>query len=118
MTVNQQSRPYQWGLQRTITPRFGARLILNGSRLDFLWDRSGFIGIFTPEQGKQLDSAFPNIIKQLENQVSLGHLDARKQRSITLQHAGFTCEADTLGSHGYLYIAIYPIATLTETLAP
>ncbi|MBV7315423.1 type IV toxin-antitoxin system YeeU family antitoxin [Shewanella sp. NIFS-20-20] len=108
MTTIQSSLPYQWGLQRNITPRFGARLILQGSRLDFLWDRSGFVGNFPPEQGQLLNDAFPEIIKQLENQVSLGHLDARQQRSITLQHASFTCEADTLGSHGYLYIAIYP----------
>ncbi|MEW9220355.1 type IV toxin-antitoxin system YeeU family antitoxin, partial [Klebsiella pneumoniae] len=23
-------------------------------------------------------------------------------------HNGFTCEADTLGSYGYVYIAVYP----------
>ncbi|HCR2157059.1 TPA: type IV toxin-antitoxin system YeeU family antitoxin, partial [Enterobacter asburiae] len=27
---------------------------------------------------------------------------------VTLYHNGFTCEADTLGSCGYVYIAIYP----------
>jgi hypothetical protein len=105
----QASTPHQWGLQRSITPRFGARLILQGSRLDFLWDRSGFIGNFSEEQGQQLNDAFPEFIKQLENQVSVGKLDARQQRCVNLQHAGFICEADTLGSHGYLYIAIYPI---------
>ncbi|WP_218792407.1 type IV toxin-antitoxin system YeeU family antitoxin, partial [Klebsiella pneumoniae] len=25
----------------------------------------------------------------------------------TLYHNGFTCEADTLGSSGYVYIAVY-----------
>ncbi len=108
MTTIKSSTSYQWGLQRNITPRFSARLILQGSRLDFLWDRSGFVGSFPPDKGQQLNDAFPEIIKQLENQVSLGHLDARQQRCVTLQHASFTCEADTLGSHGYLYIAIYP----------
>ena len=108
MTTIQPPKAYQWGLQRDISPRFGARLILRGCRLDFLWDRSGFAGSFTPEQGQQLNDAFPEIIKQLENQVSLGFIDARQQRCISLQHAGFTCEADSLGSHGYLYIAIYP----------
>lgn len=113
MTTKKQLMPHHWGLPRDITPRFGARLILQGSRLDFLWDRSGFIGTFTPEQGHQLNNAFPEIIKQLERQVTLGHLDPRKQHCITLQHSGFTCEADTLGSHGYLYIAIY-IAAVTQ----
>ena len=108
MTTIQPSTPYQWGLQRNITPRFGARLIQRGSRLDFLWDRSGFVGSFPHDLGLQLNDAFPEIIKKLENQVSLGHLDAHQQRCVTLQHASFTCEADTLGSHGYLYITIYP----------
>jgi len=111
MTTIQQSNTYQWGLQRTMTPRFSARLILRGSRLDFLRDRSAIIGNFTPEQGQQLNDAFPEIIKQLESQVSLGHLDARQQGCITLKHAGFICEADSLGSHGYLYIAIYQNVT-------
>ncbi|WP_108944157.1 type IV toxin-antitoxin system YeeU family antitoxin [Shewanella halifaxensis] len=109
MTTIQPSTPYQWGLQRNITPRFGARLIQQGNRLDFLWDRSGFVGSFSPQLGQQLNDAFPEIIKQLEDQAALGYLDPRQQRCITLQHAGFICEADTLGSHGYLYITIYPI---------
>ncbi|MCL1145384.1 type IV toxin-antitoxin system YeeU family antitoxin [Shewanella marinintestina] len=108
MTTIQPSMPYQWGLQRNITPRFGARLILQGSRLDFLWDRSGFVGNFPPEQGQLLNDAFPEIIKQLENQVLSGKLDHRHQQCVEIQQGDFTCEADTLGSHGYLYIAIYP----------
>lgn len=108
MTTIQPPSTYQWRLQRDISPRFGARLILQSCRLDFLWDRSGFVSSFTPEQGQQLNDAFPEIIKQLEIQVSLGSIDTRQQRCISLQHAGFTCEADSLGSHGYLYIAIYP----------
>lgn len=111
MTTNKQPIPHQWGLSRDIIPLFGARLILHGSRLDFLWDRSGFIGTFTSEQGQQLNNVFPEIIKQLEHQITLGHLDPRQQQCITLQHSGFSCEADTLGSHGYLYIAIYPTSS-------
>lgn len=107
MTMTQQSNTHQWGLPRTMTPRFGARLILSGCRLDFLWDRSGFVGSFTPEQGQQLNDAFPEIIKQLESQVLSGKLDHRHQHCVTIQQGDFTCEADTLGSHGYLYIAIY-----------
>lgn len=30
------------------------------------------------------------------------------EHSVTLYHNGLTCEADTLGSCGYVYIAIYP----------
>ncbi|WP_109112781.1 type IV toxin-antitoxin system YeeU family antitoxin [Aeromonas caviae] len=36
------------------------------------------------------------------------YLDAQRQHCITIPHGGFTCEADTLGSHGYVYVAIYP----------
>jgi len=28
------------------------------------------------------------------------------------QHSGFTCEAATLSSHGYVYLAIYPLASM------
>ncbi|WP_224430929.1 type IV toxin-antitoxin system YeeU family antitoxin [Aeromonas rivuli] len=30
-------------------------------------------------------------------------------------HAGFTCEADTLGNHGYVYICIYSAASMGAT---
>ena len=33
------------------------------------------------------------------------------QHCVTLYHNGLTCEADTLGSCGYVYIAIYPEQT-------
>ncbi|WP_145544273.1 type IV toxin-antitoxin system YeeU family antitoxin [Yersinia massiliensis] len=29
------------------------------------------------------------------------------QQCITVRHGGFICDADTLGSYGYLYIAAY-----------
>lgn len=96
-----------WGLPRDISPHFGARLIQNRYRLDFLSDRASLIGEWTEETIDRLDQAFPAIIKQLEAKLLTGELDAQRQQCITLQHDGFTCEADTLGSHGYLYIAIY-----------
>lgn len=40
----------------------------------------------------------------------IGELDARRQQRNTLQHSGFTYEAEALGSHGYVYIAIPPAA--------
>lgn len=58
------------------------------------------------------DQAFPEIIKTLETKLLTGELDARRQQCITLQHGGFTCEADTLGSHGYVYICIYPATSM------
>ena len=87
----------QWGLERNITPCFGARLVQEGNRLYFLTDRAGFD-----------DQVFPLMMKQLERMLTTGELAPRCQHCVTLHHNGLTCEADTLGSHGYVYIAIYP----------
>jgi cytoskeleton bundling-enhancing protein CbeA-like protein len=46
-------------------------------------------------------------MKQLELMLTSGELNPRHQHCVTLYAKGLTCEADTLGSHGYLYIAIY-----------
>ncbi|MFM5166060.1 type IV toxin-antitoxin system YeeU family antitoxin [Aeromonas veronii] len=97
-----------WGLPRDISPRFGARLIQSRYRLDFLSDRASLIGNWSEVQIAKLDLAFPEIIKALEAKLLTGELDAQRQHCITIQHSCFTCEADTLGSHGYVYIAIYP----------
>lgn len=101
-----------WGLPRDITPRFGARLIQNRYRLDFLSDRASLIGEWSEEAINKLDLAFPAIIKALEGKLLTGELDAQRQQCITFLHGGFTCEADTLGSHGYVYIAVYPVIAL------
>lgn len=95
-----------WGLPRDISPRFGARLIQRRYRLDFLSDRASLIGEWSEAQIDELNQAFPEIIKALEAKLLTGELDACRQQCITLQHGGFTCEADTLGSHG---MAIYPM---------
>ncbi|WP_429186605.1 type IV toxin-antitoxin system YeeU family antitoxin [Aeromonas veronii] len=101
----------QWGLPHTVTPRFGARLIQEHHRLHFLSDRVSLIGDWEEETIGQLEAVFPPIIKELEVKLLTGELDARRQLRITLQHDGFTCDADTLGSHGYVYVAIYPAAS-------
>lgn len=98
--------PY-WGLQHDISPRLGARLVQQGARLHFLGDRAGCIGIFDPEVVQALDLAFPMLIERLERLLRSGELDPRRQHCVVVQHAGFTCEADTLGSFGYVYIAAY-----------
>ncbi|ATM00260.1 hypothetical protein CK910_18680 [Aeromonas sp. CA23] len=101
-----------WGLPHTVTPRFGARLIQEHHRLHFLSDRASLIGEWEEEAIDRLEDVFPAIIKELEARLLTGELDARCQQRITIQHSGFTCEADTLGSHGYVYLAIYPLASM------
>ncbi|HAT1553091.1 TPA: hypothetical protein I8X56_003900 [Aeromonas hydrophila] len=102
----------QWGLLHTVTPRFGARLIQEHHRLHFLSDRASLVGKWEEEAIDRLEAAFPEIIKALETKQLTGELNAQRQQRITLQHGGFTCEADTLGSHGYVYIVIYPATSM------
>lgn len=110
-TPDQPTRIFaQWGLPHTVTPRFGARLIQEHHRLHFLSDRASLVGEWAEEAIERLEAAFPHIIKELESKLLTGELDARRQQRITFQHGGFTCEADTLGSYGYVYIAIYRTA--------
>ncbi|OHY95237.1 hypothetical protein BJD16_09085 [Aeromonas sobria] len=102
----------QWGLPHTVTPRFGARLIQEHHRLHLLSDRASLIGEWEEVAIDRLEAAFPTIIIELESKLLTGELGARCQQRITIQHCGFTCEADTLGSHGYVYIAIYPATSM------
>ncbi|PQQ40261.1 hypothetical protein C6H65_16100 [Photorhabdus luminescens] len=92
----------QWGLKRVITPCFGARLVQEGNRLHFLADRAGFSGAFSDSDALRLDQAFPLMLKQLELMLISGELNPRHQHCVTLYHNGLTCEADTLGSCGYV----------------
>ena len=84
-----------------------------GNQLHFLADRAGFTGDFSDDEVLRLDQAFPLIMKQLEQRLAAGELNPRHQQRVTLHHIGLTYQADTLGSHGYVYIAIYPSSTLT-----
>jgi cytoskeleton bundling-enhancing protein CbeA-like protein len=52
-------------------------------------------------------------MKQLEQMLSASELNPCHQQRVTLHHFGLSYEADTLGSHGYLYIVIYPSSTVT-----
>ena len=101
----------QWGLKRAMTPCFGARLVQEGNRLHYLADRAGFSGALTDDFSMRLDQAFPLMMKQLELMLTSGELSPRNQHCVTLYHNGLTCEADTLGSCGYVYIVVYPDQT-------
>ncbi|HBZ4253470.1 type IV toxin-antitoxin system YeeU family antitoxin [Klebsiella pneumoniae] len=97
-----------WGLWRDVTPLFGTRLVQEGHNLHFLADRAGFSGVFSESDARHLDQAFPLFMKQMEGMLLSGELEPRRAKGITLQAKELTCEADTLGSCGYVYIAIYP----------
>ncbi|HCH7897227.1 type IV toxin-antitoxin system YeeU family antitoxin [Raoultella ornithinolytica] len=103
-----------WGLKRDILPCFSARLVQEGYRLHFLADRAGISGAFNEQEALRLDQDFPLVMKQLELMLTTGELNPRHQHFVTLYHNGLTCEADTLGSHGYVYIVIYPQASATK----
>ncbi|EEP9435973.1 hypothetical protein HCO87_000732 [Salmonella enterica subsp. enterica serovar Reading] len=79
-----------------------------GNRLHYLADRASITGKFSEAECLKLDVAFPHFISQMESMLTTGEMNPRHAHCVTLYHNGFTCEADTLGSCGYVYIAIYP----------
>lgn len=103
-----------WGLKRNITPCFGARLVQEGNRLHYLNDRASITGQFSDTHLRHLDQAFPVLLKQLELMLTSGELNPCHQHGVTLYAKGLTCEADSLGSHGYIYLAIYPTPATAE----
>ncbi|HDS5593140.1 TPA: type IV toxin-antitoxin system YeeU family antitoxin [Enterobacter hormaechei subsp. xiangfangensis] len=98
----------EWGLKRNITPQFGARLVQESNRLHYLSDRADIAGQFSDAEARQLDQAFPLMLKQLELMLVSGGLNPHHQHCVTLYHNALICEADTLGSCGYVFVAIYP----------
>jgi cytoskeleton bundling-enhancing protein CbeA-like protein len=112
ITTHDISEPW-WGLRPGVSPCFGVRLVQEGNRLHYLADRASISGIFSDEDLRHLDQSFPVLLKQLELMLTSGELNPRHQHGVTLYAKGLTCEADTLGSHGYVYIAIYPIPVAT-----
>ncbi|MFZ4170252.1 type IV toxin-antitoxin system YeeU family antitoxin [Enterobacter ludwigii] len=103
-----------WGLKRDITPCFGARLVQEDNRLHYLADRASITGQFSDADLRHLDQAFPLLLKQLELMLTSGELTPRHQHCVALCAKGLVCEADTLGSHGYVYLAIYPTPATTS----
>ena len=76
--------------------------------LYYLSDRASIIGLFNKADLLRLDQAFPVLLKQAELMLTSGELNPRHQHCVTLYAKGLTCEADTLGSCGHVYISIYP----------
>ncbi|HCL6776668.1 TPA: type IV toxin-antitoxin system YeeU family antitoxin [Klebsiella variicola] len=108
LTVNDDTAEPWWGLSRNVIPCFGARLVQEGNRLHYLADRASLTGQIHEADLLHLDQAFPVLLKQMELMLTCGELNPRHQHCVTLYAKGLTCEADTLGSCGYVYIAIYP----------
>ena len=57
-------------------------------------------------------------MKQLELMLTSGELNPRHQHTITLYAKGLTCEADTLGSCSFVYMAVYAnpiLKSITES---
>lgn len=108
LTVNDDTAELWWGLSCKVIPCFGARLVQEGNRLHYLADRTSILGQFKEADLLHLDQAFPVLLKQVELMLTSGELNPRHQHCVKLYANGLTCEADTLGSCGHVYIAIYP----------
>ena len=67
------SEPW-WGLERDITPCFGARLVQEGNRLHYLADRASLMGNFSDTECFKLNDAFPYFISQMESMLTTGEL--------------------------------------------
>ncbi|MBA0217729.1 type IV toxin-antitoxin system YeeU family antitoxin [Pectobacterium brasiliense] len=104
----------EWGLKRAVTPRFGAKLVQEGNRLHYLADRASIVGTFSKTEAQSLERCFPELIKLLEQKLRMEELNPRQQGCIRLYCNEWTCEADTLGSVGDVYIAIYPSSAATQ----
>nr|HAF2587987.1 type IV toxin-antitoxin system YeeU family antitoxin [Salmonella enterica] len=108
MDTNETQSTPVWGLRNDVFPSFGARLVQEGNRLHYLADRAGIYGEFTPAQLKTLNIVFPMFIKRMEVALRTGALNPREARRFTTALRGITCEADTRGSFGYVYLSLYP----------
>jgi len=108
MQENNTSPVQTWGLRHDITPSLGARLVQEDCRLHYLADRSNIQGSFTPEQAVSLERQFPLFIEYLESMLRIRELKPACQHLVSVSFGGFTCEADTRGSCGYVYVTIYP----------
>lgn len=112
-TVNHDIPEPWWGLKRSITPCFGTRLVQENNHLHYLADRASITGTFSDAVLRHLDQTFPLLLKQLELMLVSGELNPRHQHGVTLYAKGLTCDANTLGSCGYVYIALYPTPATT-----
>ncbi|HCR2157009.1 TPA: type IV toxin-antitoxin system YeeU family antitoxin, partial [Enterobacter asburiae] len=63
-----------WGLQRAITPRLGARLVQEGNRLHYLADRASITGRFSDTECRKLDETCPHFIRHMESMLTTGEL--------------------------------------------
>lgn len=79
-----------------------------GNRLHYLAGQASIAGKFSNDECLKLDEVFPQFIRQMKSLLTTGELNPCHAHCITLYHNGFTCEADTLGSCGYVYITVYP----------
>ena len=108
MKIDKETDTVLWGLIRPGSPQFSARLVHEGNRLHYLADRAGITGAFNEEKYHQLNNAFPHFIEQMVLLLLSDELNPCHAHLVTLYHNELTCEADTLGSCGYVYIVIYP----------
>ncbi|GKL69405.1 putative antitoxin YfjZ [Klebsiella pneumoniae] len=98
----------KWGLNRNVTPCFGARLVQEGNLFHFLAGRASITGKVINAEYLKLDEVFPRFISQMESMLTTDEMNPCHAHCVILYYNGFTYEADTLGSYGYVYIAVYP----------
>ena len=74
-----------WGLHTQVQPRFGARAIVERSRVSLLWDRCGVYGDADEQWLTDIDTVIPSFIERLSKLFQQGELLSDQDKLVTLQ---------------------------------
>ena len=96
-----------WGLHTQVQPRFGARAIVERSRVSLLWDRCGVYGDADEQWLTDIDTVIPSFIERLRKLFQQGELLSDQDKLVTLQQGEWVCLANPKASYGYLYLDVY-----------
>ena len=96
-----------WGLHTQVQPRFGARAIVERSRVSLLWDRCGVYGDADEQWLTDIDTVIPGFIERLSKLFQQGELLSDQDKLVTLQQGEWVCLANPKASYGYLYLDVY-----------
>lgn len=119
MTENQLQ--LEWGLQppKNAVAAWGARAILKDGFVDLLWDRQDCKSCDEATKAKLVEALNSGVLKRMHECVAERHKQGRIDPTSQCKHLlvqdgaddtgehSIFVEADTRGSHGYLYIVAY-----------
>ena len=96
-----------WGLHNQVQPRFGARAIVERSRISLLWDRCGVYGDADEQSLTDIDTVIPGFIERLSKLFQQRELLSDQYKLLTLQQGEWVYLANPKASYGGLYLDVY-----------